>query len=79
MSLDEKTEAKRGYRATQLVTGGAQVGAVSLEGTQILQRNKALSVKAICSLVGGRHAVGIGWGLGEMGRKLLKIGLLQDE
>lgn len=32
--LDETTEAQRGYRATQLVTGRAQVGAVSLWGTQ---------------------------------------------
>lgn len=32
-TLDENTEAQRGCRATRLVTGRAQVGAVSLRGS----------------------------------------------
>lgn len=72
--LEDKTEAQRGYRATQLVTGRAQFGAVCLGGTQILQRNKSLSFKAICSLVAGRHPRNIEWG-----GNCKKTGLLQDE
>lgn len=29
-------------------------------------KNKSLSFKAICSLVGGKHHMGLGWGLPEV-------------